>query len=429
MIKKRALCVVSIALIVATLSCGSEEIHLSYSSPVVDRVDQVDGPENGEARDFQEISEKVVIVSPKDKMADPKNMKPGKVTEKAIPRPGSSDQANPLKSESLDKRDRTSEKMPSADLLSEKEDLTTVAVVKILKPSVVQITANNIAPGSYNQAMPRGGVGSGVILDKEGRILTNNHVALGGPSLRVTLGDGRTYPAKIVGNDPRTDLAVIQITAAKLNPARLGVSSDLQVGEDVIAVGHALGLKGGPTVSKGVISALERTIEVSPQMSMVDLIQTDASINQGNSGGPLVSVRGEVVGINTANLNQGYGIGFAINMDDVVEVVSQLVEFGFVRRGYLGVRVLGHVTQSLAEEFNLSVSSGVIIEPLSANTVAAIAGMRVGDIITEAGQQPILSITDLEDRITEAKDGGRKSLLLLVRRAGDPRFVALGLGD
>ena len=129
----------------------------------------------------------------------------------------------------------------------------------------------------------------------------------------------------------------MKINAAKLIPARIGASSELQVGEEVIAVGHALGLKGGPTVSKGVISALERTIDVDPQKSMVDLIQTDASINPGNSGGPLANSGGEVIGVNTAIIKGSNGIGFAINIDDAQIVVSQLIEFGKVSRGFLGI--------------------------------------------------------------------------------------------
>lgn len=270
--------------------------------------------------------------------------------------------------------------------------LSVVDVVKRLRPSVVHISARVDPNPLSNRPVPTG-VGTGILLDAAGYIVTNSHVLLSRDlkkpaEITVTLANGEVHPAILVGYDYQTDVALIRIEADRLIPAPLGKSSELEVGEDVIAIGHALGLPGGPTVSKGVVSALNRSLLIDPtaQIMIIGLIQTDASINQGNSGGPLVSVQGEVVGINTANLNQGYGIGFAINMDDVVEVVSQLMEFGFVRRGYLGVRVLGHVTQSLAEEFNLSVSSGVIIEPLSANTVAAIAGMRVGDIIIRMNQ-------------------------------------------
>ena len=137
--------------------------------------------------------------------------------------------------------------------------------------------------------IPQTGVGSGLILDKDGRILTNNHVVMGADSLTVTLNDGRSYPADVIGGDVKTDIAVIKIRAAKIQPAETGNSSNLKVGERVIAVGHALGLKGGPTVSQGVISALGRTIEVGRGVSMSELIQTDASINPGNSGGPMVN--------------------------------------------------------------------------------------------------------------------------------------------
>ena len=283
---------------------------------------------------------------------------------------------------------------PAISIMAEKEALTTVEVVKLLRPSVVHISNDKTVTGMLNQLVPQSGVGSGVLLDNEGRILTNNHVVEGAESVTVTLSDGRSYPAQKVGTDPITDLAVIRIDAAKLNPARLGESALLEVGEDVIAVGHALGLKGGATVSKGVVSALGRTIEVDNQKSMVDLIQTDASINPGNSGGPLANSMGEVIGINTAIIEGSNGIGFAINIDDAKVVVKQLIESGEVRRGFIGISPF-NVTDSIREQIGLPVSEGVIIARVIEGSAAEGAGLRIEDVIVRLGEVEITNAGDL----------------------------------
>ena len=217
------------------------------------------------------------------------------------------------------------------------EALSTVEVVKILKPSVVQIVTEISAMGAVNQPAPSRGVGTGIIMDEEGHILTNNHVIRGAQSIMVTLNNGDSFPAELIGGDANTDTAVIKIDAGGLQPAILGRSADLEVGAEVIAIGHALGLPGGPTVSKGVVSALGRSIDVDPRITMVDLIQTDASINPGNSGGPLANARAEVIGINTAVIPGSQGIGFAINIDDAQFIAEQLLARGYVDRGFLGI--------------------------------------------------------------------------------------------
>ena len=224
-----------------------------------------------------------------------------------------------------------------ASTLTVQDSLSTVEVVKALTPSVVQIVTEARAMDLFNQPVPSRGVGTGIILDEQGHILTNNHVIAGAERITVTLSNGENYPAEQVGGDAQTDVAVIRIDAPGVQAAMLGRSADLQVGQEVIAIGHALGLAGGPTVSKGVVSALGRSIDTSPNNTMVDLIQTDAAINPGNSGGPLVNTRGEIIGINTAIIQGSQGIGFAINIDDAKIVVAQLMERGYVERGFLGI--------------------------------------------------------------------------------------------
>ena len=308
---------------------------------------------------------------------------------------------------------------PHADEVSLDDDdqsLSTVEVVKILRPSVVQITTQSVALGMFTQPIPLEGVGTGIILDEEGHILTNRHVVTGAQEITVTLDTGENFPAKVIeGRDPlgrdscaqttvlalcdaKTDTAVIQIEAEGLTPARLGDSSALEVGEDVIAIGHALGLSGGPTVSKGVVSALGRSIESAPDpetlITVVDLIQTDASINPGNSGGPLVNDRAEVIGVNTAIIQQSQGIGFAININDAETVARHLLEDGFVNRGYMGIWT-DNVTPALASRYDLPVNEGVIVTRVNPDTPAEAAGLQAGDIIVKLGDESITNSGEL----------------------------------
>ena len=304
--------------------------------------------------------------------------------------------------------------------------LTTVEVVKLLKPSVVHIANDQVVTGMFSQPMPRSGVGSGVVLDDKGRILTNNHVIQGAQSVTATLSDGRSYPASVVGTDGKTDLAVIQIEAVKLDPARLGDSKTLEVGEDVIAVGHALGLKGGPTVSKGVVSALGRTIEIDNQRSMVDLIQTDASINPGNSGGPLANSKGEVIGINTAIIQGSNGIGFAINIDDAKIIVKQLIQNGIVNRGFIGISPF-NVTDSIREQLDLPVAEGVIIARVIEGFAAESAGLQVEDVIVRLGGIEINNAGDLSKFLISHLPG--ETITVEFYRRGTLSTVDLTLGE
>jgi serine protease Do len=317
----------------------------------------------------------------------------------------------------------------NVDLISVSQDddvVTTVEAVRELGPSVVQISTDTAVISLYNQTIPQTGVGSGIILDKAGNILTNNHVVEGADLVTVTLNDGRSYPATLVGSDSITDLAVIKISAAKLNPAKFGKSEDLQVGEDVIAVGHALGLKGGPTVSKGVVSALERTIQTDAQKAMVDLIQTDASINPGNSGGPLANSKGEVIGINTAIITGSNGIGFAINIDDAHVVVDQILAFGNVLRGFLGITPF-NVTDSIREQINLPVSDGVIIAGIVSGFPAEESGLQPEDVIVMLNKTSIENSGDLSKFLLNNPPGSEVEVRFY--RRGELKNVELVLAD
>ena len=286
---------------------------------------------------------------------------------------------------------------PGADeapLAQAPDKLTTVQVVKLLTPSVVHVGTEFVRMGIFNEPVPEQGVGTGIIIDESGLILTNNHVVAGARRITVTLSTGEGFMARTVGRDPSTDLAVLRIDASALPSATLGDSATLEVGEEVIAIGHALGLRGGPTVSKGVVSALGRAIDVDVQSTIVGLIQTDASINPGNSGGPLVNAAAEVVGVNTAIVQSGRGIGFAINVNDAKAVTDQLREKGFVERAFLGITPF-NLTPALANRLGTPVSEGVILQRAIPGTAAEDIGMLEGDVIVQLGGTPIRNAGEL----------------------------------
>ena len=311
--------------------------------------------------------------------------------------------------------------------LREAVEIPTTEIVKILTPSVVDITTEFVGASAFNSAAPPSGIGTGVVLDLEGHILTSNHVIEGAERIDVTMHNGTSYPAEVAGFDPPTDLAVIKITAEGLEPAALGKSSELLVGEDVIAIGHALGLSGAPTVSKGVVSALGRSIDTDRNVTVIGLIQTDASINPGNSGGPLVNNRAEVVGISTAMFRAGQGIGFAINIDDAKVVARQLIDQGFVTRGYLGV-LIARLTPALAVRMGLDADTeGVVLRAVLPGAPADDAGLLQGDIIRMMEGQTLRNTGELSKFLIAHRPG--ETVDFLVIRDGEEVTGQLTLGS
>lgn len=307
--------------------------------------------------------------------------------------------------------------------------MSTADVVERLRPSVVHILSEAATLDVFGQVIPSRGVGTGFIIDKEGRIVTNNHViTVDGdrPAQRitVTLSDGRQLRAEILGRDAPTDLAVLDIDAPGLTPAVLGDSSQLQVGEDVVAIGNALDLPGGPTVTKGVVSAVGRLIQEG-STTIPDAIQTDAAINPGNSGGPLVNMRGEVVGITTAIIAQAEGIGLAISINTAKPIIEELIAQGKVQRGFLGI-VIVPITPSLAESFNLPVDHGVGVREVQRGGPAFRAGIRPGDIIVRVAEIEITNTGDLFRALTEHRAG--ESVEVEYYRDGDRRTTEVTLG-
>jgi S1-C subfamily serine protease len=267
-------------------------------------------------------------------------------------------------------------------------ELTTPQIVELLRPSVVQIAV--LKSGVR-------GVGTGVVFDTHGHVLTNWHVVSGATSIQVSFQSGEVLPASVFREDPAIDIAVVKVQQSNLRPALFGDSSKLSVGETVIAIGHALGLAGGPTVTRGVVSALDRTIVGAEGEELTGLVQTDAAINEGNSGGPLVNNRGEVVGINTARISGGFGIGFAININAARETAARLIALGPPPPpGYLGA-FGSDITPALAVLIGLPVSSGFGVEQLDPRSPAALAGLRVDDIIVGMNETLIRTSTDLAE--------------------------------
>ncbi len=304
---------------------------------------------------------------------------------------------------------------------------TIVQVAQTLRPSVVHIQINGVQPGFLNQPVPVQGVGTGIIVDTEGNILTNNHVVENANKITVGTANGKTYDAKIVGADPATDLAVIRVDATDLTPARLGDSSKLVVGQLVVAMGHALDLPGGPTVTHGVVGALDRTIQEDPQTTISGLIQTDAAINPGNSGGPLANAAAEVIGINTAGIQNSQGIGFAININDAKAVMTDLIAHGKVQRGFLGI-VPADITAADAQGSGLPVDHGVGVLSVSRGGPAASAGLADGDIIIDIAGQPVDNTADLARVLAAHKPGETVDVTYYRGSSKKTATVTLGSG-
>lgn len=315
---------------------------------------------------------------------------------------------------------------PVPDTVVSLRELSAVEVVEILTPSVVQITTESLTMGMFNEVIPRRGVGTGSILDTDGNILTNNHVVQDAQRITVTLSNGDSFPAELVGGDPTTDTAVIRIDAPNLQPAELGSSSRLKVGEDVIGIGHALGLPGGPTVTKGVISALGRSIDTGNQITIVDLIQTDAAINPGNSGGPLVNVHAQIIGMNTAIIQGSQGIGFAINIDDAKIVAEQLLLRGYVERGYLGIRPV-NLSPGLANMRGVPESEGVFIISVDEGSAAFGAGLQDGDVIVGLDDDPIKNTGELSKFLIDHPPG--QTIFAEILRGEERLTVEITLGE
>ncbi len=313
------------------------------------------------------------------------------------------------------------------------ETAVTRAVEKV-SPVIVTVINNltEVRRGFFgSQRIQRRGSGSGVIVSEDGYIITNNHVVEGFNSLEVILSDGKTLPAEFIGGDKFADVAVIKVDGSWKDYAQLGNSDVLKPGETVIAMGSPLG-EFQNTVTVGVVSALGRSIETSEQYSMEDIIQTDAAINRGNSGGPLVNLAGQVVGINTLIVRgSGYsgdiaeGLGFSIASNTVDAVVKQLLAQGYVARPYLGINWLP-VNPPMAERYSLPVKWGVYISEISQSSPAYKGGLRIGDIITQIGGENVNEKNSFINILLKHKPGEKVKTKYF--REDDERTAAIVLG-
>ena len=258
-------------------------------------------------------------------------------------------------------------------------------LISDMEETVVSISVDILSRGIFYDYSNEGS-GTGFIIRPDGYIVTNNHVIEDATEIEVTLQNGSIYPAQIIGLDPLSDLAVIKIDASNLKAASFGNSDALQPGDWAVTIGNALALKGGPTVTLGIISGLERSI-TTENGSLFDLIQTDAAINRGNSGGPLITLDGEVVGINTAVLSGAQGIGFAVSSNVADPIIKSLIDSGKVIRPLIGLRG-ADITPAIFERYELPVEEGVIITKIEANGPADKSGLKEMDIITALNDIP-----------------------------------------
>jgi S1-C subfamily serine protease len=300
------------------------------------------------------------------------------------------------------------------------------AAVEAVAPGVVSIDVRHHGRGSGRRPRAEAGSGSGFVFSPDGLILTNSHVVENASEIEVTLPDGREQRADLIGQDPDTDVAVLRITAPELTALSFGDSHALRPGQLVIAIGNPYGFQH--TVTTGVVSALGRSLRARTGRLIEHVIQTDAALNPGNSGGPLVTSSGRVVGVNTAIIAGGQGLSFAVPIRTVEMVLPALLRDGRVRRGYLGVAGQDVPLSRRVTRFHrLAQTSGVLVVTLEPGGPARAAGLREGDLIVSLDGQPVASLDDLHRLLTEERIGTRVTLGLL--RGADRLELVVSVAD
>jgi S1-C subfamily serine protease len=287
-------------------------------------------------------------------------------------------------------------------------------------PAVVKVDVDGPAAASGGRRRSRGGGGSGFVFASDGLVLTNSHVVESAQAIRVTTLEGERLTADLVGDDPHTDLAVLRVSSSALHAAPLGDSTRLRPGQLVVAIGNPLGFQH--TVTAGVVSALGRSLRARTVRLIDNLIQTDAALNPGNSGGPLVTSRGEVVGVNTAVILGGQGIAFAIPSATATRVIPALLRFGRVRRGWLGVAGQdAAIPRRLSHAYGLAADRGLAVTAVSDASPAHRAGVQPGDVIVDFDGAAVSGADDLHRLLTEERIDRLVSMRLL--RQGEDRRV------
>jgi S1-C subfamily serine protease len=300
--------------------------------------------------------------------------------------------------------------MTDAQLLDE-YSRTVVSAAERAAPSVVNIDIKQRTAAKHSREI--GGSGSGFIIAPDGFILTNSHVVHHASEITVNLPDGRDYRAQLIGDDPETDLAIIRVDAPNLVHVRLADSENLRVGQLVVAIGNPLGFQA--SVTAGVISALGRSMHSQSGRLIDNIIQTDAALNPGNSGGPLVNSAGEVIGVNTAMIRPAQGICFAIASNTARLVAGWLIRDGKIRRGYIGVAGQNvPIHRRVVRFYNLASETGVLVLSVEKNSPAERAGLRDGDVLIAFNDQPLASVYELH-KLLVAEQIGVEAKLSIVR--------------
>jgi S1-C subfamily serine protease len=307
--------------------------------------------------------------------------------------------------------------------MSSFDEKTVLALLEKASRSVVNISTTRIVYSMFYQAVPVEGMGSGTIVDPNGYVLTNNHLVGGAKKIAVTFWDGEILDGKLIGSCAVHDTAVVKVERTGLPVAELGDSDKLRVGQRVYAIGNPLGLAGGPTVTSGVISALNRAIE-SQRGLLENLVQTDAAINPGNSGGPLVDLEGKVIAINTAIIPFAQGIGFAIPINEAKNCTGNVVKSGISGKPWLGIIGLS-LTEELSRYYSLPHQRGVLVTKVVDGSPAQSAGIVAGDMILRLDNAMIHNIEDLLTEVHSKKIGDR--VTITVFRGGVERSFSIAL--
>ncbi len=320
---------------------------------------------------------------------------------------------------------------PKPVSMTEDESIN-VRIYKMASPAVANVLTKATEYDFFMDAVPVEGAGSGFVIDPRGYILTNFHVVQGAQTIEVILGDQTRYPAKFVGADQRNDVALLKVDTKgkQLTALPMGDSSNLQVGQKVLAIGNPFGFQS--TLTTGVVSALGRTVQTGQSTFIDEAIQTDASINRGNSGGPLINTHGEVIGINSAIYTPSgtaAGIGFAIPINTAKLIAADLINEGKVRRAYMGVQTIP-VGGWLAEALDLPVQDGLLVEQATKGGPAAAAGIHGGDRVAQAGMRRIMLGGDVIVAVDGQKVASQfdMNVLLNRKRPGDTVTVTLYRG-
>ena len=299
-----------------------------------------------------------------------------------------------------------------------------IAAIQHVNPAVVSVATLRVMQETMFDAVPVRGIGSGILFDSNGGILTNHHIVEDAERVEVLTPDGKKFQGEVLGSDAMSDVAVVRVDAEDLPAVKLGDSDTLVVGQIAIAIGNPYGfILPGPTATVGVISALKRHMHVEGHM-YEDLIQTDASINPGNSGGPLVDSAGMVVGVNTANIPFAQGIGFAIPINTARRIAKEIIAHGRVIRPYVGISGLT-LTPEIAQSYAIPYERGVLVMKVAGGSPAHSSGVAAGDVILEADKQTLSKWEDLQHLLQSKKVG--EDLEVLIGRERELRRVTLKL--